>query len=278
MLTGSREPQDIVTVMVEKRGFKVYKAFLVKDSKYFERALEGPFVDGETQTIEVGDDVTAKDFGYYIDALYRSFFARGAFQFRPRQQAGLSRMELCLRLWRLSDKFLNRPMQAIAREALNHCLRTRCYPDSWSRFYNTSSISDEGPKDLALQIQSFFHLCQEFGAPFQDLAVQSASNMPIQLLVELHDELDIDFRGPVVKKFLERLASASFPSARFPSASLKRPIEEDELSESPVAKRRRKRKRSQAPIPQHRLTQTQQPKRADKPGWEMELFHKAFGY
>lgn len=56
----------IVTITVKGgQNFQVYKEILTQDSKYFDRALNGQFAEGQSQSIEL-DDVEGRAFGFYI--------------------------------------------------------------------------------------------------------------------------------------------------------------------------------------------------------------------
>lgn len=225
--TVNREPQDIATIIVEGKKFNVYKSLLVQDSKYFERALNGSFVEGDTQTIEMGDDVTSKEFGMYIDTLHRFFFSKN-FQFRPQAEFNWDTFKECLTLWKLSDRFLNQRMQSLAQEALKHNAG-RYSMRNWEIWYKNPENSDEGLEHLVVNLQDAFKLCQELNIPEQEHFVDGASNMPVQLFTELHDKLDIEFRTPVMKKILKR--------AQKPG--LKRPAPADTQDDKPPAKKKR---------------------------------------
>lgn len=196
-LTVSRGPQGTATVLIE----------------------------GQTQTIEMGDDVTAQEFGIYVDNLYRSFFVQG---FRLRQSLlGLSPLAQCLQLWRLSDRFLSRHMQVIAQESLDY-YSAKYSIVVWEDLYQSSKISDNELEMMVFTLQNCFHLCQRLGVPHQEMVVNMALKMPTQLFTKLHDKIDIEFRSVVVKKILKR----------FEKPSLKRLAPEDALNDIPPAKKR----------------------------------------
>lgn len=226
-LKVGRYPQDIVTIVVEGKKFHVYKALLTADSQYFERALNGPFVEGNTQTIEMGDDVTSKEFGIYVDTLYRSFFVKDS-PFRPFVRPGFSTSKQCLALWKLSDRFLNKRLQTIARQALQPgaSMYSRA---NWESRYKDPGTSDSYLEIMVLSLQEMVQLCEESNVPWQEIFVEYASNMPIQLFTELHDKLDIGFRTPVMQKILKR----------YENPDLKRPAPADSQDEQPLAKRPR---------------------------------------
>lgn len=224
-LTADREPQVIATIIVEGKKFNIYKALLVEDSKYFERALNGSFVEGATQTIEMGDDVTVQEFGIYVDALHRNFFIKN-FQFRPIINPKVSRFTQCLALWKLSDRFLNQQMQSIAQEALEFHADAHSKAN-WEKWYQDPKWSDPSLRSAVLILQDAFQLCEESNIPWQDTFIECASNIPVQLFTKLHDELDIKCRTAVMKKILKR----------FEIPSLKRPAPADaECEKSSVKK------------------------------------------
>lgn len=117
-LIPPRIPLQIVTIRVKGKEFRVHKELLVKDSFYFHKALNGGFVEAETQEIDF-DDILPADFGWYIDLVYRSFFVPN-FILRKEQVGGSLSTRQLLALWQLSDRFLNTKLVALVKESLQH--------------------------------------------------------------------------------------------------------------------------------------------------------------
>lgn len=224
-MTVNSEPQDTATIIVEGKKFNVYKALLIEHSKYFERALNGFFIEGETQAIEMGDDVTVQEFGIYFDALHRAYFIKD-FQCRPILNPKVSRFTQCLALWKLSDRFLNQRMQSIAKEALEFHAGAHSKAN-WEKWYKDPKWSDSSLRSALSILEDAVKLCEESNIPWQDTFIECASNMPIQLFTKLHDKLDLKFRTGVMKKILKR----------YEIPSLKRPAPADAERDKSSAKK-----------------------------------------
>lgn len=226
-LTYSSKPQEIATVNVEGKSFKVQKALLVKDSEYFEKALSGPFLEGQTQTINLDDDISAPAFGFYVDILFRSYFTpRFILHFHDRRFYGLLRIA---RLWNLANRFLNQQLLNIAQESLDSSGVLHFTVTEWESFYRTSVDSDSALRARVHNLQTTFNYCVKHRLAIKEDIVGFSGNMPVQLFSKHHDELDVDFRSEVLKKLLKRLENPK----------LKRPGEEPGGEGSPAAKRRR---------------------------------------
>ncbi|ROV91774.1 hypothetical protein VSDG_06440 [Cytospora chrysosperma] len=214
----SFEAQHLVTVMVEGKVFKAQKAVLVKDSLYFDRALNGPFREGQTQTIDLEDDVDANDFVFYVEVAYRSYFNED-FKLRKEHLGACfqERLRTVLNLWVLTDRFLNGRLRAIATEGLEWLLRVFDVRN-WEFHYKSASTPHQDLLYWITLLQSGFKECLEFDTPLKDKFAEAAAAMPPQLFSELHDTLDPEFRSAVTKKFIKR----------FEDPKLRRPLVEDE--------------------------------------------------
>lgn len=204
MLTTSSRPQEIATIIVGKETFKVYKALLVKDSGYFDKALNGPFVEGQTQTINLGDGITSAEFGVYIDVLHRSYLNRD-FQFRPECPTahGASECLQSLRAWRIADRFLNKYLLDIFQESFTHYMDTYSV-SSWEFRYKSFTFADGWHKDALEKLQALFQYCALHNLPQKDEVARCAAAAPMQLILKHHDDLDIAFRTEVMKKVAKR--------------------------------------------------------------------------
>lgn len=197
-----REPQEIVTINVENKSYKVYKAFLIKDSDYFRKTLCGAFVEGQTQTINFESDITAKQFGVYVDVLHNSHFVKN-FKFRGGNMEGCLCTKTILGLWKLSDRFLNPRLLSIATEAFEY--RMSLYSVStWKSMYRKNG--DNNLDDRIRCLRKSFFLCKESDLPFQDRIVEAIANFPPQLYAKYHDELEPTLLTLVTQKFTSRLA------------------------------------------------------------------------
>lgn len=199
---------------------------MVKDSYYFDSALNGPFLEGETQTIDLKDDVDAKDFAFYVEVAYRSYFNED-FKLRDEHLGSRSKKKLrtVLRLWVLTDRFENRRLQAVATEGMEWVLENYNVR-SWEYHYKLASTSHDWLVRRITSLQDRFNECLMRDIPFKDKLAEAAAAMPPQLFSELHDTLDPEFRSAVTKKFMKR----------FENPNLRRPPVEDGI---PPAKRKK---------------------------------------
>lgn len=221
-------PQDIATIIVEDQEFKVHKSLLTEDSRYFDRALNGSFLEGETQTINMGDDITVKEFGLYVDTLYRSSFAE-SFRLYRTTKLNLAACEEYLLLWKVSDRVLNQRIRDLVQEALVY-VTSEFSVANWEQWYEEPGNSDQFLGQIVFTVQKAFRLCQEFNIPWQDSFVECASNMPVQLFTEQYDKLDMDFRTSVMKKMFKR----------YENPDLKRPAPAGAQGDQPCAKKKKK--------------------------------------
>lgn len=211
-LKYNREHQEIATINVEGKAFKVHKALLVKDSDYFERALNGPFIEGQTQTIDLGADDLHEHFGIYVDVLYHSHFNE-KYAFRPEREPD-SPMHQILWLWRMSDRFLNKHLLKIAEDSFSWCIdkyTTLC----WETYYESPSFTDDKLFESLRDLQDAERFCVRYNLPQEVAIVSAAANAPKQLLGKHHDELHAEFRTKVMKAVLK---SVENPLLRRPTS------------------------------------------------------------
>ncbi|ROW11316.1 hypothetical protein VMCG_01563 [Cytospora schulzeri] len=226
------EAQHLVTIKVKGKIFKVQKAVLVKDSPYFDRALNGSFREGQTQTIDLEDDVDDEHFSIYVELVYRSYFDE-EFQLNKYDRlckGSLSsdytkRLRAVLHLWVLADRFLNDRLQAVAIEGMALVL-SKFNVQDWKFRYQYFS-----PHLVVAQItslQEVFEECPMHGSLIKDKLAEAAAAMPPQLFSELHDTLDPEFRSAVTKKFIKR----------FELLDLRRVPVQDQTDRSPPSAKR----------------------------------------
>lgn len=198
---------------------------MVKDSPYFDRALNGPFLEGQTQTIDLQDDVDAEAFALYVDLAFRSYFDEN-FKLRDKHLGSRAKKPHTLpRLWKLADRFLNGRLQAVATEGMAWLLRD--YKVQILEFYYQDASSSHHQLFYWFKwLQRRFRICLMHDIPFKDMLAEAAAAMPPQIFSELHDTLDPEFRFAVTKKFIKR----------FENPNLKRPLRE---GESTPAKRKK---------------------------------------
>lgn len=226
MLKYNREPQEIATINVGGKAFKVYKALLVKDSDYFEKALDGPFAEGLTQTIDLGDDVSSVEFGIYVDVLHRSY-ATKQYVFRPARRLGVSpsRNRRILSLWKLSDRFLNKHLLKIAEESFSHYMNNFT-TSAWAYQCQNPLTSDEFLHFIALDLHRLHDYCVQNNLPQANEVVSAVANMPAQLLGEYYDDFKASFRAKVMKTALKR----------FEQPELKRPSKQEQQRQQELVK------------------------------------------
>lgn len=203
------EDQHLVTIKVRGKVFKAQKPVLVKDSPYFDRALNGPFLEGQTQTIDLEDDVDPKDFSVYVDSAYRLYFNK---DFKLSNRVHVSTCDIS-GLWVLADRFLNVCLQALATEGMGWKLKDYTV-QFWESRYRTSSDPSFG----VISLQKIFNSCSVHAVPVRDMLAEAAAAMPPQLFSELHNTLDTKFRSAVTKGFMKR----------FKNPNLKRPLADGE--------------------------------------------------
>lgn len=109
--------------------FHNQEAVLVKDSDYFDKALNGPFSEAQSQTIDFRGDIKAEESGISIDTLNR-LYSNKNFNLCNNEHSVAD----TARLWMLSDWFLNRRLCDIATKGFIWRLRFHD-ADSWITIY-----------------------------------------------------------------------------------------------------------------------------------------------
>lgn len=232
MLKHHRLPQDVATIDVSGKLFKVHQALLVKDSDYFEKALNGPSLEGQTQTIDLGYDVSSAHFGVYVDVLYRSYVVKNyVYRAQDSDTRDVVTCRQALWLWRLADRFLNKRFAMIAEEAFSWSMDMYSV-SQWEVNYELPEKTDDCLGGLVSSLEKLYEYCVRYSMPQQDQVVAAAANMPMQLLAKYHDGFQTGFRTKVMLKLMKRLENPN----------LKRPSEQvggGEASPATAAKRKR---------------------------------------
>ena len=196
-----RDPLEIVTIKVDGKDFKLHKTLLVKDSEYFRRALNGPFIEARRQEITLGHDVTAEEFGVYVDVLYRSYF-NPCLEFKYTPVWNACSVHGAMNLWKCSDRFLNDRLLDIAEDCLDFYL-AMLTPTRWESFYQSHSI--EQLRYRAGECESVAEYCRNANLPYYERFVEAFANMPPQAFAECIEECSPPFGLAASREFAARL-------------------------------------------------------------------------
>lgn len=196
------EAQHLVILKLGAKVFNVQKAVLIKDSPYFDLALNGPVRKGQTQTIDLDDEVSAEDLAIYIEAAYCSYFNEN-FKLREEHlRSGVTTAHVPIRLWVLADRFSNGRLQTVAKEGMVWQLRNYNVEALESRYLDHSTPHNKFMDDIKW-LQGMFKNCLAHGIPFEDAVAEAGAAMPFQFLHEVHDTLEPEFRSAVTKMFFK---------------------------------------------------------------------------
>jgi hypothetical protein len=177
---------------VKGQLFNVSKELLVKDSAYFERALNGHFAESKAQSITL-DDILPEDFGFYVDIMYRHYFVK-SFKLRKDETGGSLSTKQILTFWKLSDRFLNAELRRVAKESLDYRLSLYSEPH-WMRLSERRAQSDLEAR--VARLQDAYHQCLDDSIPFADDIVQAAANVPGPVYAACVDIMDVEFMSRV---------------------------------------------------------------------------------
>lgn len=214
-----RAPLAVATVSVHGSNYTVHSDLLCRESEYFKGCLRGSFSEAETQTVVIDDeDISVDDFGLWVDLLYRVYFSKpGAFVLRKEEMGGtLSTMQL-LTLWKLSDRFLNKPLAAIVHESLQHRLGLYSV-QQWRKLYRTRPAQDI--KSRVSRLQDAYRYCCEQSLPFTDDIVDACANCPPQVYDSSVAILDKEFMEQVSRRMIMAHADNSLLSKEQRTASM----------------------------------------------------------
>ncbi|CAK7210788.1 hypothetical protein SCUCBS95973_000907 [Sporothrix curviconia] len=195
-----RQPLSIATIAINGREFYIHAELLCKHSDYFTRCLRGGFAEAETQRVEINDDISVDDFGLWIDLLYRSHFQKpDTFVLRKEETGGtLSTMQI-LTLWKLSDRFLHKPLAALAEESLQHRLSLYSV-EQWRKLYRTRPASDI--RSRVSRLQDAYRFCCDQDLPFVNDIVTACANCPAQVYADCASLLEVDFMMLVSQRMI----------------------------------------------------------------------------
>lgn len=194
----------MISVKVENgKTFCIHKNVLIQDSAYFRKALDGPFSESRTNSIDL-DDIPGEHFGLYVSVIYPLAFERIDFTLQDvwRHPKGFFTYSI-LTLWRLGDRFLNDKVTTLAEKELNTQL-VEFSIDAWKRMYERRSEATLRWK--ARELQRGFQACEEYGLPFKEKFVTAASNAPPQAFAKLVDDMQGLFGSEVTRAFALRFS------------------------------------------------------------------------
>lgn len=210
----SSSPMSIVTIKVKGgQVFHLHKEILTKDSTYFDTALNGQFIEGQTQSIEL-DDVESRYFGLYVAVQHdisQPHSQLAIFSVLKSTEQRPFRFRDLLSLWQLADRFLNDRIKFIAHTSLYRRF-AKSEARNWVSTYETQDRKKIRKSVMA--IQSSYQFCIRENLPFQDKLVTAFANCPPQLFAEVVGSLDEDFRQAATKAFALRFASPSVTENR----------------------------------------------------------------
>ncbi|KAE9376554.1 hypothetical protein N431DRAFT_288501, partial [Stipitochalara longipes BDJ] len=107
------EPQCFVTILVgddsELRPFTLHKDILCKDSPFFDRAFNGNFKEGETQTM-ILEDIEPSIFGLFLCWLYSGDIAQRKVGEKEEETLNQTPVQLA-KLWILAERFMMPKLQ-----------------------------------------------------------------------------------------------------------------------------------------------------------------------
>lgn len=205
MLIPYSSPTPIVTISVmDGVKFYVHKTIMTENSEYFAKALNGPFLEGSTQSIDL-DDVLPGLFGRYVNTMYLAVLSPLTAEIAPYNvescKCHTSQLQNCLRHWQLADRFLDSKMMAIAEKSINFISGDHLSVDRWTEDYIQNDEHLERFWARFVNLQSAFYLCKEESIPFQEHMVTALANCPAQVFAEHVERLEEGFRTAVTKAF-----------------------------------------------------------------------------
>lgn len=204
-----RKPLSIVKIRVKDQEFHLHKDLLTLHCKYFDKALNGPFVEGQSQSVHL-DDISGTDFGFFVDILHRAFFNRN-FVLRKEHTGGTLSTKQILTLWQLADRFCSDSITKLAKESLDH--RLSLYSETqWRKLYEKRTSADL--EDRVRRLQEAYFMCIELGLPFKDDVVAATANCPAQLYTDTVHVFEQDFMVEVSSKMMMKYADMNLTKKR----------------------------------------------------------------
>lgn len=207
-LISSSASTPIVTIsVVGGVKFYVHKTVLTQNSTYFDKALNGCFLEGTTKSINF-DDIDAETFGNYVNVLYQAVLTREFTLHDMKVSSGSqtyysSQLKYLLRFWQLADRFLDPKMKAVAENCID--LRLGHFSvSSWNEYYECSATKTKHLVNRFGNLQHAFSFCKLMNIPYQDQLVTALANCPPQVFAEHVEPLNEDFKTAVTKAFALR--------------------------------------------------------------------------
>lgn len=104
------EPQEIVNIHVAQnngdktklRTFPLYKSILCRQSPFFDAAFNGPFIEGQSQSMAL-EDVGEEEFGMFVHYVHFRTIKGGDGTWSPAYTAPIKSL---IKLWILGERFL----------------------------------------------------------------------------------------------------------------------------------------------------------------------------
>lgn len=190
-----------MTIKVGPQAFQVHKELLTKNSRYFEAAFNGSFMESKDGKMTL-EEVQPADFGFYVDIVYRAHFNPGI-SLRKEHTGGSLSTKQILTLWSLADRFLDEVVRAMAKESLDH--RLGLYSVTLWKSLARKREKDDVSGRMS-RLQDAYYQCLDHDIPFEDLIVEAASNCPPQVYVDCVGMMDPEFMALVSKRLVLRQA------------------------------------------------------------------------
>ncbi|KAG8164973.1 hypothetical protein KVR01_005248 [Diaporthe batatas] len=216
---------DTISIRVKNKYFNVPRDLLIANSTFFDDALNHSV---PRKFFLVLDDIDADIFNFFINVLFESSCSTTYKITNPNASFSGHGVQSLLRLWKLSNRFVNLRICLLVEEALQkHCFG-KYTPEAWESFY--VQRTDDWLCRRLLGLQQCYTICKDESIPFEEDFVIACANCPGQVVASLFDHLDPDFKTEVVKSFAIRVAD--------PKVAQRKRAHEDE-GESQVPKKRR---------------------------------------
>lgn len=182
--------------------FYAHKTVLTQNSAYFERALNGAFLESNTQSIDF-DDIDAEDFGRYVNVVYQTVLTQNVTLIDVndplRPCSGV--LPRFLRLWQLADRFLDSKTKAVAETSIDSTFALLTVR-AWENI--EEPYLPAGMSNRFKRLQLAFDLCKQEHIPYHDHLVTGLANCPPQIFTEHVDDLSGDCKRAVIKAFALR--------------------------------------------------------------------------
>jgi hypothetical protein len=118
------KPQAFVTILASGQEYIIPKQLITFYSPFFDRAFNGTFLEGQTQTMTLGEDIPVDIFGLFVHWLYTRQLCHPGLE-----PQNLELMELA-QLWTLAGRFLVPKLQNEVMLKFFHFIRGVNIPDA----------------------------------------------------------------------------------------------------------------------------------------------------